>query len=391
MSSQPAIEIDHLWKTYRVQAPGPGHSGWRPAKADFHALSDVTFAVPEGAVLGIVGSNGAGKSTLLKILSRVTDPTRGRVVLRGRTASILEIGTGFHPELTGMENVYLNGAVHGLSRRDIRTRLPAILEFAEIGDWVHEPAKHYSSGMYLRLAFSVAAHLDPDIMIIDEALAVGDQKFRSKCFGRMREVAGEGRTVVLVSHDAPSVASLCTMAAFLKQGALVMTGPPESVIEAYHASTGVASGVVHRDTRDLVLEALAGTYESRGSGRAVLRVEATFRALRNLECVSVDASVTDAWGRSPLQVLTSLRAGPTIDLQAGDRAAWRAEFAVPELRPGSYTAGFSVQARSEAPLLQMSGMHLCAIGGSPWTPEFASSHFHAMLGCPVQIAWTQKL
>lgn len=387
MPGLPAIEIENLWKTYRVHAPGAAPRRIFAPKADFHALSDVSFTVPEGAVLGIVGSNGAGKSTLLKILSRVTDPSRGRVVLRGRTASILEIGTGFHPELTGLENVYLNGAVHGLSRRDIRARLPAILEFAEIGDWVHEPAKHYSSGMYLRLAFSVAAHLDPDIMIVDELLAVGDQQFRERCFGRMRQVAGEGRTVVLVSHDAPAVTALCTMAAFLQKGRLVMTGQPEEVVEAYHSSAHVGGGVVHLNTHAVELEGVSGHYAPVGVGEAALELEASIRTLVSVSGLRVDASVTHAAGHSVVHIQGSIRGKPLLDLRAGGRARWRLSCRVPELRPGNYTCGISIQDGDRNIVLQMSGIRLCTVHPSSQTPELSSPSFHAVQVPPHEAKW----
>jgi len=176
---------------------------------DFWALRDVSFEVKRGEVLGIIGRNGAGKSTLLKILSRITEPTTGRARLRGRVASLLEVGTGFHPELTGRENIYLNGAVLGMSRADINRRFDEIVAFADVDDYLDTPVKRYSSGMHVRLAFAVAAHLEPDILVVDEVLAVGDAEFQKKCIGRMDAVAKDGRTVLLVSHDMRRVASLC--------------------------------------------------------------------------------------------------------------------------------------------------------------------------------------
>src|SRR5688572_10310150 len=183
----------------------------RPAKSteDFWALREVSFEVRKGDRVGIIGRNGAGKSTLLKILSRITEPTAGRVRIHGRVASLLEVGTGFHPELTGRENVYLNAAIHNMRRREVTACLPSIIEFAHIGDYLDEPVKRYSSGMYLRLAFSIAAHLEPDILIVDEVLAVGDVQFQAKCLQRVRDISQTGRTVVLVSHDIVAVRNLC--------------------------------------------------------------------------------------------------------------------------------------------------------------------------------------
>jgi homopolymeric O-antigen transport system ATP-binding protein len=201
---------------------------------EFWALRDVSFEVRRGEVLGIIGRNGAGKSTLLKILSRITEPTRGRVTIRGRVASLLEVGTGFHPELTGRENIYLNGAILGMSQREIRKKFDDIVAFAEIDRFLDTPVKRFSSGMYVRLAFSVAAHLEPEILVVDEVLAVGDINFQQKCLGKMREVSGtEGRTVLFVSHNMNAVTSLCTHCVLLQEGQIAMAGPVDETVEAY--------------------------------------------------------------------------------------------------------------------------------------------------------------
>jgi lipopolysaccharide transport system ATP-binding protein len=184
----------------------------------FWALNDVSFEVNRGEVLGLIGRNGAGKSTLLKVLSRIVEPTSGRAVMRGRVSSLLEVGTGFHPELTGRENIYLNGAILGMRRDEIKRKFDQIVEFSEVGKFLDTQVKRYSSGMYVRLAFSVAAHLDPEIMIVDEVLAVGDQAFQQKCLGKMNDVVRQGRTVVFVSHSMDAVASLCTTVVHMKKG-----------------------------------------------------------------------------------------------------------------------------------------------------------------------------
>ena len=184
--------------------------------------------------MGIIGRNGAGKSTLLKVLARITEPTSGRITLRGRVASLLEVGTGFHPDLSGRDNIYLNGAIHGLTRADIRRKFDQIVEFAEVSRFLDTPVKRYSSGMYVRLAFAVAAHLEPDVLIVDEVLAVGDSAFQKKCLGKIREVSSEsGRTVLFVSHNLSSVRQLCTRAILLQQGRLVLDGLPGAAISAY--------------------------------------------------------------------------------------------------------------------------------------------------------------
>ena len=208
---------------------------------DFWALNDVSFDIQPGQVVGVIGRNGAGKSTLLKILSRITEPTRGRIRLRGRIASLLEVGTGFHPELTGRENIFLNGAILGMSRLEIHAKLDEIVAFAEVERFLDTPVKRYSSGMYVRLAFGVAAHLEPDILVLDEVLAVGDTAFQNKCLGKIGEISrGFGRTVLLVSHNIGAVQQLCTSAMYLANGRLVSMGETKSVIAKYMQNQHVA-------------------------------------------------------------------------------------------------------------------------------------------------------
>ncbi|MEZ5384379.1 MAG: ABC transporter ATP-binding protein [Prosthecobacter sp.] len=199
----------------------------------FWALKDVGFEVKRGEVLGIIGRNGAGKSTLLKVLSRITEPTRGEVRLKGRVGSLLEVGTGFHPELTGRENIFLNGAILGMSRQEIRARFDEIVEFAAVANFLDTPVKHYSSGMYVRLAFAVAAHLRTEILIVDEVLAVGDMEFQKKCLGKMGEVTQDGRTVLFVSHNMQAVSTLTTRCLMIHQGRCAFQGDPRQAISAY--------------------------------------------------------------------------------------------------------------------------------------------------------------
>jgi lipopolysaccharide transport system ATP-binding protein len=201
---------------------------------EFWALKDVNFEVQKGEVLGIIGRNGAGKSTLLKILSRITEPTRGRVMIRGRVASLLEVGTGFHPELTGRENIYLNGAILGMTKQEIRKKFDEIVAFAEVGRFLDTPVKRYSSGMYVRLAFAVAAHLEPEILIVDEVLSVGDAAFQRKCMGKMSNVATEqGRTVLFVTHSMPAVLSVCSKALLLNAGRVSVLGDASDSVRQY--------------------------------------------------------------------------------------------------------------------------------------------------------------
>ena len=204
---------------------------------DLWALRDVSFEVQPGEVLGIIGRNGAGKSTLLKILSRITDPTEGRAVLRGRVASLLEVGTGFHPELTGRENIYLNGAILGMKKAEIARKFDEIVAFAEVERFIDTPVKRYSSGMYVRLAFAVAAHLEPEILIVDEVLAVGDAQFQKKCLGKMGDVAKQGRTILFVSHQMQAITTLCTRAIILASGRMTEHGVPRQLVERYLSSS----------------------------------------------------------------------------------------------------------------------------------------------------------
>ncbi|MCS6775342.1 MAG: ABC transporter ATP-binding protein [Chloroherpetonaceae bacterium] len=219
----------------------------RPQTETFYALREVDFDLPSGAVLGIVGRNGAGKSTLLKILSRITDPTEGEVVLYGRVGSLLEVGTGFHPELTGRENIFLNGAVLGMRRREIARKFDAIVDFAGIEAFLDTPVKRYSSGMYVRLAFSVAAHLEPEILLVDEVLAVGDAEFQKRCLGKMKDVASSGRTVLFVSHNMAAVTNLCTLGMVLDAGRVTFLGSVEEAVRSYLESLAPGGCTERRD------------------------------------------------------------------------------------------------------------------------------------------------
>lgn len=263
---QPAIRIENLGKCYRV-AKNRDRSPYRTFREtltdaalapirrainrgmeghleEFWALKDVSFEVQPGEVVGIIGRNGAGKSTLLKILSRITKPTKGRIVINGRVGSLLEVGTGFHPELTGRENIYLNGSILGMSRAEIKAKFDEIVAFAEIDQFLDTPVKRYSSGMYVRLAFAVAAHLEPEILIVDEVLAVGDAEFQKKCMGKMKDVAGQGRTVLFVSHNMAAVRNLCLRGVYLARGQIEHIGTAEDALEKYFSSSASLKGEV---------------------------------------------------------------------------------------------------------------------------------------------------
>lgn len=236
------IEVKNISKTYAIGAAAKDSivdsvkglfKSKTKSKSTFNALTDISFDVEQGEVLGIVGKNGAGKSTLLKVLSRITEPTKGEIIMRGRVASLLEVGTGFHPELSGRENIFLNGSILGMTRSEIKSKFDEIVAFSGVEKFIDTPVKHYSSGMYVRLAFSVAAHLEPEILIIDEVLAVGDAEFQQKCLGKMKDVAGQGRTVLFVSHNMSAVKSLCNKAILIEDGHIKKLGDVESIISRY--------------------------------------------------------------------------------------------------------------------------------------------------------------
>src|SRR5213595_3181183 len=228
----------------RTTARLAGRAEERHEREEIWALREATFSVREGEVLGVIGRNGAGKSTLLKILTRITTPTTGQAIIRGRVGSLLEVGTGFSGELTGRENVFLNGSILGMKRREIQRKLSDIVEFSGIEKFIDTPVKRYSSGMYVRLAFSVAAHLEPEIMLVDEVLAVGDAEFQQRCLGRMEDLSGEGRTVLLVSHNMQAVNQLCDRAIWLEGGQIHEEGYPSDVVTHYlHSAFGSGSRV----------------------------------------------------------------------------------------------------------------------------------------------------
>lgn len=270
------IEVNNLWKKYQLgekhsyltlrdtimQTPKSLLGNWSGAtsklgKNDFWALKNISFTVSPGEVVGIIGRNGAGKSTLLKIISRITYPTRGEIKLRGRVASLLEIGTGFSPELTGRENIYLNGSILGMARKEIDQKFDEIVNFADIEKFLDTPVKHYSSGMYMRLAFSVAANLETDILLVDEVLAVGDVEFQKKCLRKMEQVTQkEGRTILFVSHNLTAVRNLCTRCILLKNGSISDMGDTEEIINKYL-----------RDSSKLMAQPIQGRTDRQGNGK----------------------------------------------------------------------------------------------------------------------------
>jgi lipopolysaccharide transport system ATP-binding protein len=256
-----AIQVEHIFKSYVIHhnqanspavAPilkhpfaslGRARRPTRSRKELFYALQDISLEIKTGEVVGLVGRNGSGKSTLLKVLSRITRPSSGRVNIHGRVASLLEVGTGFHPELTGRENIYLGGAIHGMNKHEINRKLDAIIAFSGNEKFIDTPVKRYSSGMYVRLGFAVAAHVEPEILLVDEILAVGDMQFQKKCLSKMQDVGKEGRTVVFVSHNVSSITRLCSRAVMLDQGSIFEDGPSQQVVGTYLTRCGNGSAV----------------------------------------------------------------------------------------------------------------------------------------------------
>ena len=318
-----AIAVDSLSKRYRLGEYQAAygtlretlvHAGKRIARREHHAptreiwaLSDVSFEVPEGQVLGVIGRNGAGKSTLLKILTRIVAPTAGRAEIRGRVGSLLEVGTGFNQELTGRENVYLNGAILGMKRREIEQRFDDIVDFSGVERFIDTPVKRYSSGMYVRLAFAVAAHLEPEIMLVDEVLSVGDAEFQRRCLGRMEELGNAGRTVLFVSHNLGAVAQLCDRAIWIDSGRLVGDGKPADVIASYlHQTHSAGSERVWTEEtapgNDLakILAIRVPPHEGMPPGvmdvRRPIAVETTFKVLREGKPVFPKIKVLDQEG-----------------------------------------------------------------------------------------------
>ena len=312
---------------------------------EFWALEKINLEVKEGEILGIIGPNGAGKSTLLKIISRITPPTTGQVSIRGRVASLLEIGTGFHPELTGRENIFLSGAVLGMTREEIKRKFEQIVEFSEIRDFLDTPVKRYSSGMYVRLAFSVAVHLEPDILIIDEVLAVGDANFQKKCLGKMGEVSRGGRTVLVVSHNMHSILSLCTRCAYISKGKLLAVGKPEVVVKKYQKTAGGKN----RGKADLAKVDRYGD----GSARFIsidlkpegqspifttgcnMEVDLVIQAFQNISNANIAIIIYDEQGNRLIDVNTLIK-GYVLDLKKNGKAIVKFTLKNLRLKPGVY-------------------------------------------------------
>ena len=356
-----AIFVRGLGKSYTLSQNGSDHSTFveaalhrlrhplrRPRSETFWALQNVSFEVRQGEVIGVIGRNGAGKSTLLKLLSQITEPTCGQARLEGRVGSLLEVGTGFHPELTGRENIFLNGAILGMRRAEISQSFDAIVDFAGVEQFLDTPVKRYSSGMYVRLAFAVAAHLTTEILIVDEVLAVGDAEFQRKCLGKMQDVSRSGRTVLFVSHHMPSIAQLCSRAMFLEKGRLTYVGDVKGAIDRYTSSfagqnrstTSSSAEIARRGgTGELRITSveLAQEFFTCGEEKTIRFIIERFKPYGGKFFVS--CHVVDARGTTILH-LDSRMVEHWIDAQ--DRYEGELTIRTPWLKPGAYRLDFYV-------------------------------------------------
>ena len=364
------IQVENLSKCYRLGSIGGGTlradvARWLAkiqGKADpnlkigqehharlmgqeFWALQGVSFEVKQGEILGVIGRNGAGKSTLLKILSRVTAPTSGEVRIKGRIASLLEVGTGFHPELTGRENIFLNGAILGMTKAEVKKKFDEIVAFSEVEEFIDTPVKRYSSGMYVRLAFAVAAHLEPEILIVDEVLAVGDADFQKKCIGKMQDVAGHGRTILFVSHNMSAVRSLCRNAAMLQDGKLLVMGAVEKITDQYLAnsldSTRVELDLEAVKRPDSLGSRLKITRISFNEGKEIrhgqpLQIDIQFKTFAAVEDVSFGTGFCNRDGVRLCSIDTDIP-GKRIKIAAGQSGAVRITVPVLHMEPDFYS------------------------------------------------------
>jgi lipopolysaccharide transport system ATP-binding protein len=381
---QPAISVKGVSKQYRIGAREQADRALREtlialAAAPFRclgrigqapppeeliwALKDVSFEVQPGEVVGVIGRNGAGKSTLLKILSHITEPTEGRIELRGRIVSLLEVGTGFHPELTGRENIYLNGTILGMKKTEIDQKFDEIVAFAETEKFLDTPVKHYSSGMYVRLAFAVAAHLDPEILLVDEVLSVGDAAFQKKCLGKMESVSKQGRTVFVVSHSIATIMSLCTRCMLLEQGSLTQDGKPSEVIALYQE--GLTSKAEYAPEVAFALRNATGKAKitsvtmtplgADGRPRPVLRVgydmqiDVAIVAVEKVVEANVALVISEMSGYRVIDANIAMK-NEFLNLQPGQEAHIRFILHNVLLRPDTYRLGLGIGRRAVEPI-----------------------------------------
>ena len=421
--AEPIIRVENLGKCYRLQhesrerytalrdvitrkvkglfRPAARAQAQGASQEDFWALKDVSFEVKPGEVIGIIGRNGAGKSTLLKILSRITEPTKGRITLKGRVASLLEVGTGFHPELTGRENIFLNGAILGMIRAEIKSKFDEIVAFAGVEKFLDTPVKHYSSGMYVRLAFAVAAHLEPEILVIDEVLAVGDAEFQKKCLGKMGEVARGGRTVLFVSHNMSAVRSLCGSAMLLEGGQLKTTGAVSAVTDSYLRNmSGDSSCVIVTDEMKRPLDSHAKVRISSFSinnGSPLLHgVQACFSisyiAHESVEDAAFAIAFSSPDGTRIMSVDSDIP-GSRFSIQKGTQGQVMLKVDVIHLAPTSYSLDIGIRSGDSCMVDYLPGVAFLSVLPSDATPPVIamrnSGHGGVRYPCTTTIKETQ--
>jgi lipopolysaccharide transport system ATP-binding protein len=381
--SNTAIKVENLSKRYRIGLKKEIHDTMVGAVTDFikrpiknlkrlrklstfskngnesediiWALKDVSFEVKQGEVVGIIGRNGAGKSTLLKIISHITEPTSGSVTFNGRVSSLLEVGTGFHPELTGRENVYLNGTILGMSKSEIDSKFDEIVAFSEVKKFLDTPVKRYSSGMRVRLAFAVAAHLEPEILLVDEVLAVGDAEFQKKCLGKMDNIAGEGRTVLFVSHQIPSIQVLCNRVIFLDNGTIVKDGQPDEVIGTYlHANSNIKNGIIDLSNyterssgteiaiKEAWIENKKGDFCNHFKMGDSLTVCYRFEASRPIQNPGFGFGVEDIYGRRLFSANNYVMVENSTHFESLQKGIIHCNFSSIPLNPGTYYVSISI-------------------------------------------------
>lgn len=357
------VRFDRVGKRYWIERPdlsGPSKLVrlLRRRTEDFWAVRDVSFEVRRGETLGIVGHNGAGKSTLLKLLSRITAPTTGEITLTGTLAALIEVGSGFHPELTGRENIFLSGSILGMKRREIAEKLDRIVNFSGVGAFIDTPVKRYSSGMFVRLGFSVAAHLEPDILLVDEVLSVGDAAFQVQCHERLNELRHSGKTLMFISHDLASIERLCDRVILMQQGQLVACGSPHEIVEQYQRMVATPQaadpiGIAHADRSHSVrIIGVEFADENGQSARAVatgspLLCRVNYETFQPIHDAVIEVFFYSRNGRSLHCQCTTALSGGELDLPEGRGAL---EFVIPEtgLQPGVYSIGALVRSRLSA-------------------------------------------
>lgn len=402
--SRPIIQVRQLGKCYRLGELGArslreqiemfgqrlrhrrnNSSHTTTSSKQFWALRDVSFDVQAGEVVGIIGKNGAGKSTLFKLLSQITEPSEGEAFLHGRVASLLEVGTGFHPELTGRDNIFLSGTIMGMTRVEIKDRFDEIVEFAGVETYLDTPVKRYSSGMYVRLGFAIAAHLACEILIVDEVLAVGDAGFRERCVGKMKDVASEGRTVLFVSHSMESVQALCDSALLLDGGRLIDKGTPMSMSARYlQMVRGDERCIVHHQTQGFRMRLSSANYSEESGTNAVIDLQIECIADTAIHGLCIDIGIDNEEGRRVLQFIPRFHHGPT-QVDPGEPRVLGCRASIPHLKPGAYSITLYSYVANGSRFAHLSGIPGFTVSASANSAESMEVGFTAPFIVPFEM------